>query len=268
MCRKRVRASSVSTTTSVHPEGARYASSIVYLPGLWVGAEAIRGAASYLGHRGWAGAIVDQRSVAGGIAERVGALEKLVASLPTPPVVVATDGAAVVAVAAAARMPIRALVLVSPLLPGAAGAHALVWSRRLVWSLLRRRAVPPVGGAAGAAFFADVPVAAMRDAGPEDARILAALSRRSRLARRSPMPSALVLRGALDPIVASEDARAFTRAVDGELEEIPARGHRLLCGPGWQDSVQRVHRWLVRRLGEANLELYAEAMADREDADE
>jgi hypothetical protein len=29
--------------------------------------------------------------------------------------------------------------------------------------------------------------------------------------------------------------------------------------------VHRVHRWLVQRLGEDNLELYAEAMADRDD---
>jgi hypothetical protein len=28
-----------------------------------------------------------------------------------------------------------------------------------------------------------------------------------------------------------------------------------------------VHRWLVQRLGETNLELYAEAMADREEDD-
>jgi hypothetical protein len=36
----------------------------------------------------------------------------------------------------------------------------------------------------------------------------------------------------------------------------------------WQEAVPRVHRWLVRRLGEANLELYAEAMADRDEVDE
>jgi hypothetical protein len=33
----------------------------------------------------------------------------------------------------------------------------------------------------------------------------------------------------------------------------------------WQAHAGAVHRWLVRRLGDTVLELYAEAMAERDD---
>ena len=254
--------------TSVHPEGSRYGASIVYLPGLWLGPEALRPAASFFGHRGWAGTILDLRGVPGGIPARADAVAAHVRGLSTPPVLVAEDAGAVVALAVAARVTVAALVLASPLRPGTPPAHALGWSRGLVWALLRRRPLPRPGGPVAAAFFDAVPPGVVAAAGVEDPRVLAALCRRTPLRRAAVMPPTLVLRGRLDPLVGSEDARALAAELDAELDELPEGRHRLLSGPAWQQAVRRTHRWLVRRLGEANLELYAEAMADRDDGGE
>jgi pimeloyl-ACP methyl ester carboxylesterase len=253
---------------ALHPEGPRYGASIVYLPGLWLGPETLRPAASYFGHRGWAGTVLDVRGVEGGIGARADAVTEHVRRAEAPPVLVAHDAGALVALGVAARTPVRALVLASPLRPGAPGTHALVWSRSLVWSLLRRRPVPPPRGPVGAAFLEGMSSDAVEAMRAEDPRVLSALSRRTGLGAPPVMPPTLVLRGVLDPIVSADDARGFAAELGADLEELPRRGHRLLAGAAWQEAVPRVHRWLVRCLGEANLELYAEAMADRDEVDE
>src|SRR5262249_51743408 len=141
------------TVTPVHPEGPRYAAPIVYLAGIWVAPAVWRPAATYLAHRGWAGRLLDARGVRGGIAARADAGAADLAKRATPSVLVAHDAGAMVALAVAATVPVRALVLVSPLVPGAPGTHAVTWSRGLVWSLLRRRRVAPPRGRAGDAYL-------------------------------------------------------------------------------------------------------------------
>ena len=65
-------------------------------------------------------------------------------------------------------------------------------------------------------------------------------------------------------------APATTSALDleAELIDVEGEGHWLPAAAAWQRAGDRVHRWLVQRLGDTNLELYAEAMADREQDDE
>src|SRR5437867_1239675 len=81
--------------------------------------------------------------------------------------------------------------------------------RGLVWSLLRRRPVPPPGGPVGAAFLEGISRDAVEAMRAEDPRVLSALSRRTALGAPPVMPPTLVLRGALDPIVSADDARGF-----------------------------------------------------------
>jgi hypothetical protein len=45
---------------------------------------------------------------------------------------------------------------------------------------------------------------------------------------------------------------------------IPEGGDWLPCGRAWQACVMAVHRWAVRGLPDSALELYAEAMAERD----
>ncbi len=255
------------TATPVHPEGPRYAASVVYLSGLWVPPTVWRPVATYLAHRGWAGRLLDLRAVSGGIDARADAVATDVAKRAAPPVVVAHDAGATVALAVAARVSVRALVLASPLVPGAPGTHAVTWSRALPWALVRRRPVPPPGGTTGEIYTAGL-APEVRDAmAAEDPRMLSALARRGAIGRPARRPPALVLRGAADPVVSDADVRRLAHALDAETSELPEHGHWLLAAPAWQECVHRVHRWLVQRLGEDNLELYAEAMADRDDAD-
>jgi pimeloyl-ACP methyl ester carboxylesterase len=256
------------TATPVHPEGPRYAAAIAYFSGVWMGPQVWRQAASYLGHRGWAGTLLDTRAVAGGIAARAAAAAEHLRALPVAPVLVGHDAGALVALATATRVDVPALVLVSPLSPGAPGTHAIAWSPGLVWSLIRRRSVPPPVGSHGDAFFAGLSPEARRTAGREDPRLLAELARRSRIRRPMPMPPTLVLRGDADPVLSRDDARRIASDLGAELQEMAEQGHWPLASPAWQDCVHRMHRWLVQRLGAPNLELYAEAMAERDDQDE
>lgn len=256
------------TTTPVHPEGPRYAAPIVYFPGVWLGARVWREAASYLAHRGWDGGIVDMDAGSGGIARRADAAAAHLAALSMPPVLVGHDAGALVALATASRVEVRALVLVSPLHPGAPATHALVWSRGLVWSLLRRRLVPPPSGRTGDVFLAGSPPGIRQTLRNEDARLLTELARRSRIERPPRMPPTLLIHGALDPLLPPDDARRFAHELGAEREELPDRGHWLIAPAAWQVCGDRVHRWLVQRLGEPILELYGEAMADRDETDD
>lgn len=95
--------------------------------------------------------------------------------------------------------------------------------------------------------------------------MLSELARRSRAPRPARVPPTLVLRGGADPVVTNDDVRRLVGELGADFSEIPAEGHWLLAPPAAQECVHRVHRWLVQRLGEDNLELYAEAMADRDD---
>jgi pimeloyl-ACP methyl ester carboxylesterase len=253
------------TATPVHPEGPRYAASIAYLAGLWVPPAVWRPAATYLGHRGWAGRLLDTRAVRGGIAARADAVAAHLAKRDAPAVLVAHDAGAAVALAVAEKVPVRALVLVAPLVPGTAGTHALTWSRGLPWALVRRRPIGPPRGRAGEVYLGGLANDVRAAVAGEDPRVLSELARRSRLRRPAHMPPTLVLRGAADPIVSDDDVRRLAGDLGADLDEIPAQGHWVLAAPAWQECVHRVHRWLVQRLGQDNLELYAEAMADRDD---
>ncbi len=251
-------------TTPVHPEGPRYAAPIVYLPGVWLAPRVWHEAAGYLAHRGWDGGIVDLDAGSGGVARRADAVAAHLAALPIPPVLVGHDAGALVALASATRIAVRALVLVAPLRPGASATHALTWSRGLVWSLLRRRPVPPPGGRTADAFLAGAPPALRQLLRSEDPRLLSELARRSPIVRPPHMPPTLVLHGALRPAPAARrGAGASPTGSVPSARTYPTGAHWLLAAAAWQRAGDRVHRWLVQRLGEPLLELYAEAMADR-----
>ena len=253
-------------TSPMHPEGPRYGAALVFLPGLWAGADVWRRAASYFAHRGWEGTLVELRDVAGGVDARVRAVVDVVRRLPAAPVLVVHDAGALVALAVARECPVRALVLVAPLLPGTPATRGFVWSWRLVWALLTRRRVEPPRSPVGRAVFQELSVA-MRDAlGAEDARTLAAMLRRTTIAppdgRACPI---LVVRGTRDALLSHAAAHDFAASLSGTLEEIDGGGHWLMLDAQWTRCVERMHRWLVQRLGEPLLELHAEAMAERDE---
>ena len=115
----------MQTPEPVHAEAARYATSLLFLPGLWAGPELWRGVAGYLAHRGWEGGLVDLRTTAGGLEGRAQAVADYAAGLPAPPVLVGHDAGGLVALTAARRGLSAAVVLVAPRGPAGAARRAI-----------------------------------------------------------------------------------------------------------------------------------------------
>jgi pimeloyl-ACP methyl ester carboxylesterase len=259
------------TAETVHPEGARYAAAVVCIPGLWAAGGVWRGFASYLAHRGWECHLLGVREIPGGIEARAGAVADYVAELPVPAILLGHDAGALVALAAAQRRRPAAIVALAPLAPGSRGARLLVRAPGSLLALVLGRPVPPPAGAAAAPWLDLVePLAGgVRVAlAPEDA----ASVRDVAWGRFRPPPAAgipaVLVGGARDRILPPADAEALARRLGAEPHVLEGAGHWSLAGPTWQAAVALVHRWLVQRLGEPLLELYAEAVAEREAEDD
>jgi pimeloyl-ACP methyl ester carboxylesterase len=252
-------------------EGSRYAAALVLVPGLWAGPDVWRGFASFLGHRGWEAHLLHTRGLPGGLNARADAVAEYAAALPAPAVLLGHDAGAVVAQAAARRTRAAAAVLVAPLRPGSRGARALTLEPRNLLRLLLGHPVAPPRGHAVLLAWGELAAAArarvLATLGPEDAATVWEVAR----GRVSPAPApgvpTLLLAGARDPLLPAAEAAALAQALGAEAETLPDAGHWPLVGPTWLKAVDVVHRWLVQRLGESLLELYPEAMAER-DADE
>lgn len=259
------------TSETMHPEGARYAASIVCVPGLWARPAVWRGFASFLAHRGWECHLLDVHEVPGGIAARGDAVGEYVAALPGVAVLVGHDAGALVTLAAAARHRPAAVVLLAPAASGGRAARRLVLTPRSVLALVLGGPVAPPAGSAAAPWL-DLPepfAAGVRNAlAPDDA----ASVRDVVWGRFQPPPldgvPALLVAGDHDRLLAPGDAGALARAWGAELRVLQGAGHWPFAGPRWQATVALVHRWIVQALGEPLLELYAEAHAERDAEDD
>lgn len=241
------------TPISVHPEGPRYARSLLFVPGLWMAPEALRPLASFLAHRGWAGLIADAGG-AGGVAERAVEVAALARSLDAPPVVVGCDAGGLIGLAASREAEVAAVAWLAPIRPRPKGLTRLLGPWRVAGALLLGRDLPAPAGAARDALFGPA-------APPGRATEAIALVRDVLRARVLSPPAGI-------PVVALAargDALAAGAAPPGaELLELAVPDRSLLGPTAWQRTAGVLHRWLVRRLGAENLELYEEAMAERE----
>jgi len=260
----------MQTPEPVHAEAARYATSLLFLPGLWAGPELWRGAATYLAHRGWESGLVDLRTAVGGIASRAQQVADCAAGLPAPPVLVGHDAGALVALAAARRGPSAAVVLVAPQAPGQspgqAVERAMVLGIAPFLALLRRRPVPAPEGWRAARLLGDLPGAARSQLGADDPAAIWDVTWRRAFVPGVKVPTLLVV-GDRDPLLSLPAARALAATVGAEEGVVAGAGHWPHLGPTWSALVNLVHRWLIQRLGESLLEQYANAMAER-DADD
>jgi pimeloyl-ACP methyl ester carboxylesterase len=249
-------------------EGARYTASLLLLPDLWAGPGAWRACASFLAHRGWECHLLDPRR-GGGIERRATAVVEYAAAVPGRTVLVAHAGGAALALAVARRRPPAAVVLIAPLLPGSPEARTLALRPRALLALLTGADVPPPHGRSAALVFGDLPegvrATVARGLAPEEAEAV-----RDVLWGRLPAPTppgvpTLVVSGDRDPLLPVPKAADLARALGGRHELLAGAGHWPLGGPAWLGAVDVVHRWLVRELGEELLDLYAEAMAERDE---
>ena len=252
-------------------EGGRYAACLVLLPGLWAGPAAWRGCAGFLAHRGWECRLLDLRGITGGIEARAAAVAEYVAEIGVPTLLVAHGGGAATALAAARLPAAQGVVLVSPLVPGSRGGRELTLGLRSAVPLLLGRPVPPPSGYQEDLLLGALPDAARRQAratlGPEPAAAVWETARGVPNGLVAAVPT-LVVSGGRDPLLPPTDAAAFAMRLAAEHVALPNAGAWPLSGPGWQDVVGAVHRWIVQRLGAPLLELYPEAMAAREEEEE
>lgn len=259
------------TAETVHAEGARYAACLVLVPGLWAGPEVWRGCAGFLGHRGWECHLLDLRGLAGGLEARAAAIADYTAALPAPAVLVGHDAGGLAALLAARRTSAAALVLLAPLAPGSRAARALVRSPSRLLALVRGRPVPPPAGRGAVLLAGGLPeplrASVLGGLAAEDPAVVRDVAwGRVALAPAVGVPTLLVA-GEHDPLLPPAAAAALARTLAAEQSVLSAAGHWPLAGPRWQPAVDLVHRWIVRRLGAPLLELYTEAMAERDGED-
>ncbi len=243
----------------VRAESSRYARRLVFLPELWAPASSWLPVATFLGHRGWEGEIVELRA-AGGLADRAAALAEIVQAAEDPPILIGHGAGALVALEVANAAGAAALVLVSPLLPGGAGARRLVRRWAALAAIVRGRDMPPPQGGGARAAFGEIPAGLA----PDSARALLDVARARPLERPPLEMPALVLASPMDPLLPGADAAALAAMLGADRVEIAGAGHWPILPPTWRRTAGAVHRWLIRRLGEPLLELYEEAMAERD----
>src|SRR5262245_6096087 len=256
------------TADVVPPESARYAATLVLVPGLWAPTGVWRGFAAYLAHRGWECHLVDVRGQ-GQVGARAAAVAEYAAALPTRPILIGHDVGAAVALAAAPRTRALAAVLLSPLVPGSDEVRALLRGFRPLVAALLGRPLPPPDGAVATRYFGELGAALRVRGGEEGGAEDGALVRELLLGRTALTPApglpVLLLTGEHDPYCSPGVARVLAAALGAEQQTLAGAGHWPHVHPAtWQRATAALHRWLVQRLGEPLLELYAEAMADRD----
>jgi pimeloyl-ACP methyl ester carboxylesterase len=252
-------------TIPIRAESGRYATPLLLLPDLWAGPESWSTMAGFLGHRGWEGDSLDLRTVPGGVDARVAAVAAHVARLPSAPVLIGHGaGALVAAGVASARLP-PALVLVAPSLAGSDGVRRLAWRWDAALDLVLGRPCRPPTGTVAAGVFGELPDRIVPTLGVDDREaVLDVVRGRTTLPGALPVPC-LVLAGQRDPVCPPDGAIALAERLAADVEIVPDAGHWLIAGAQWMTTANVLHRWLVRRLGAGLLELYAEAMAERDD---
>jgi pimeloyl-ACP methyl ester carboxylesterase len=248
--------------TPVHAESARYAASLLFLPELWTPAEVWRPVASFLGHRGWESELIHLRG-AGDLRSRVESVVAHARRLPRPPILIGHGAGAIVALDSARTGAASAAVLIAPLVRGSAAVGALTRRWDAIAASLLGRSIPPPRGEAARRTFGESP----DGLDVETARAVFDVVRgRPGTFRPVDVPT-LVLAGAHDPLLPPDAAAGLAATLGAEHAEIAAAAHWPILAPAWQRTADTVHRWLVRRLGEPLLELYAEMMAERDPAE-
>jgi pimeloyl-ACP methyl ester carboxylesterase len=256
------------TAETLPAEGARYTATLLLLPELWAGPAAWRGCASFLAHRGWTCHLLDPRRLGADMEARAAAVAEYAAAIEERTVLVGHGAGAILALGAARRRPPAALVLLGPLPAGSPGARALVLRPRALMALVAGTRVPPPARRAADLLLGGLPPAGQAavasglapDAAPAVRDVVWGRWRPPAV----PGVPALVVSGDRDRLLPPARAAAFARAIGARHEVLPEAGHWILAGPAWQRTVALVHRWLVQELGAALLELYEEAMAERE----
>jgi len=232
----------------IEAESAKFTAPMLLLHGLWSRAAVWRRFMGYLSHRGWRClALERERSPEATFEDALVALREAIAALDAPPIVVGHDVGALLALHAADRS--RAVVALAPVVPPPIVPEAPPALRRAgTWfqRTLHRPLTSPRAYGAG-------------DVVSESPLLLRALAEPVLpLPPVAPEVPSVVWVAANDDITPVDAARQLAEHVGAELLTSPDGGHDLPGGPGWEQRVSELHRWLVRRLGSSLLAFYDE----------
>ncbi len=250
------------------PDQAKFRSPLLLVHGVWSGAWCWQSWATHFSNLGWDAIAIDlrRRSKENPIGQLKGLsfsdyvqdLGDVIRSFSAPPVVLAMNLGALMALKALDERKLAALILVSPAPPkNIAGARSraqqLLWLKYR-WLILLRRPFP-IDKKDFRAYFlttlsTNLQSTLSRQIVPDaSALVREFLAPRLTIESRSLSCPVLVLAGSDDHITTAATSARIASLLDGEFKEYPGQGHWLIEHDG-ENIVRDIHRWIIRKLGE------------------
>ncbi len=250
------------------PEQAKFKSPLVLVHGVWSGAWCWESWATHFCNLGWDCVAIDlrRRSIPNPTAslsrlsfdDCVQDLGAVIRSFSTPPILLAMNLGALMALEALEKTRLSALILVSPS-PPANIADAQSRPQRLLWLKYRWLTVlqQPFRIAEKdflTNFLTPLPEnlqrALYQRTVPEPSAVAREfLATRVHVASGPLSCPVLVLGGSADNLTPTATSNRLAQWLGGEFREYRGQGHWLIEQDG-ENIVRDIHRWIIRRLGE------------------
>jgi pimeloyl-ACP methyl ester carboxylesterase len=245
----------------IRAESERFSVPLLLLHGLWTGSWLWGRMAGYLSHRGWESWAPDYTGRPGGppaghhgddpVAAVLAQCLAVAQAMPEPPILVAHDSGAALAIRLARDASVRALVLIAPAMPGTGALRVALGAVGRAWAGIRGRPLGPPGGAAAAALLAGTDAEAVdllrQRFVPEPGRLAYDLLRGRLVAGPTSAPL-LVIGGARDAVTPPAAVARVAETLGGSSVILPG-AHWLPIEARWRETTNCVHRWIVRTLG-------------------
>jgi pimeloyl-ACP methyl ester carboxylesterase len=250
------------------PEQKKFKSPLLLVHGVWSGPWCWQSWATHFSNLGWDCTAVDLRRRATenpmGVLPRlsfndcVRDLEEGIRSFSSPPVLVAMNLGALLALTASEESTLAALILVSPSPPGnltvgRSRPQRLLWLKYRLLLFLRRPF--RIDEKDFRLYFLtplpeNLQINLSRQTVPEaSALVREFLAPGTGFKPRSLRCPLLVLAGSYDQLTPATNSSRMARSLGGEFKEYPGQGHWLIEHDG-ENIVRDIHRWIIQRLGE------------------
>ena len=250
------------------PEQAKFRAPLLLVHGVWSGAWCWQSWATHFCNLGWDSFAIDlrRRSTQNpsenlyrlGFGDCVQDLANVIRSFPTPPVLLAMNLGAAMALKASASSKPAALILVSPSPPGNL-TEARSQRQRLLWLkyrllILLHRPVQIDEKDFRAYFLTPLPKTLENALSHQTVPESSALVREFLLPRVNLEPGplgypTLVLGGSDDRITPAVTTKRVAAFLGAEFREYAGQGHWLIERDG-ENIVRDIHRWIIQKLGE------------------
>ena len=250
------------------PEQAKFKSPLVLVHGVWSGAWCWQSWASHFCNLGWDSVAIDLRrrtaqNPMGNLSslsfgDCVRDLGQVIGSFSAPPVLLAMNLGALMALKVLEQSQLAALILVSPAPPenlAAAGSRPqrLLWLKYR-WLIFLHRPFQIDEKDFRSYFLTPLPENLQSALSQQRAPESSALAREF-LAPRVSLDSGplscplLVLGGSGDNLTPAATSNQMALWLGGEFREYPGQGHWLIERDG-ENIVRDIHRWIIRKLGD------------------